>query len=368
MTDAREGEHEKAHQNFEERLRDVARAAGMDLPVDERRVPKDKADHFRVAERAFRAGQHTDARALFREYVRRYPKDSRADYAQYYLGKSYLQQGRPAAALGEYKQVIANYRKGDVVDIEREVELGGPLHSKGVLILSSFLASRYAADTPLSLSASLVFEQSYGGIDGDSASLAETCALLSELSGIPLRQELAITGSMNQHGAAQAVSFTEDIDTGDWWVLDQAGWIHRLARGGGAVLSIVATSLTSLRLSGDLVMDPVTGDVLVTSVNRVYRVDPVGQRLSTVINLGFPQGGAEAMGLHFDQLTRGYLMTNWMGFGPGQFGFAQELDAKGQSVRSTAFGSPTTPRNVIAAAVAEIQGIHHGSSRCRSSK
>jgi predicted ATP-dependent protease len=92
-----------------------------------------------------------------------------------------------------------------VVDIEREVELGGPLHSKGVLILSGFLAGRYALDTPMSLFASLVFEQSYGGVEGDSASSAELYALLSALADAPLRQDLAVTGSVNQHGEIQAI-------------------------------------------------------------------------------------------------------------------------------------------------------------------
>ena len=92
-----------------------------------------------------------------------------------------------------------------MVDIEREVELGGPIHSKGVLILSGFLAGRYALDTPMSLFASLVFEQSYGGVEGDSASSAELYALLSALADLPLRQDLAVTGSVNQHGDIQAI-------------------------------------------------------------------------------------------------------------------------------------------------------------------
>lgn len=94
---------------------------------------------------------------------------------------------------------------GKVVDIEREVELGGPIHSKGVLILSGFLAGRYALDTPMSLFASLVFEQSYGGVEGDSASSAELYALLSALADFPIRQDLAVTGSVNQRGQVQAI-------------------------------------------------------------------------------------------------------------------------------------------------------------------
>jgi lon-related putative ATP-dependent protease len=95
--------------------------------------------------------------------------------------------------------------KGQVVDIEREVELGGPIHSKGVYILCGFLAGRYAPDYPLSLSASLVFEQSYGMVEGDSASSAELYALLSAMAEAPIKQSLAVTGSVNQLGEVQAI-------------------------------------------------------------------------------------------------------------------------------------------------------------------
>ena len=94
---------------------------------------------------------------------------------------------------------------GEVIDIEREVEQAGKLHSKGVLILSAYLANRYAKHQPLSVSASLVFEQTYGSIEGDSASAAELCALLSALGDFPIKQSLAITGSINQHGEMQAI-------------------------------------------------------------------------------------------------------------------------------------------------------------------
>ncbi len=94
---------------------------------------------------------------------------------------------------------------GKVIDIEREVELGGPIHSKGVLILSNFLGAHYVTDKPLSLSASLVFEQSYSGVEGDSASAAELCALLSAIADLPLKQSIAVTGSVNQLGQIQAI-------------------------------------------------------------------------------------------------------------------------------------------------------------------
>lgn len=99
----------------------------------------------------------------------------------------------------------AHAGEGGVVDIERKAELGGAIHSKGVMILAAYLASRFADKAPLSLAASLVFEQSYGTVEGDSASLAELCALLSALAALPIRQSLAVTGSVNQHGRVQAI-------------------------------------------------------------------------------------------------------------------------------------------------------------------
>ena len=110
-------------------------------------------------------------------------------------------------SFGRPSRITARTRlgRGRVVDIEREVELGGPLHSKGVLILSGYLGAHYLPEEPLSLGASLVFEQSYRGVDGDSASSAELYALLSDLAGVPIRQSLAVTGSVNQKGEVQAI-------------------------------------------------------------------------------------------------------------------------------------------------------------------
>ncbi len=120
-------------------------------------------------------------------------------------GLSVMQLG--TFAFGRPSRITATVHmgKGEVVDIEREVELSGPLHSKGVLILSGFLRNRYAQEHPLSLGASLVFEQSYSGVEGDSASSAELYALLSALSRAPIMQSLAVTGSVNQRGEVQAI-------------------------------------------------------------------------------------------------------------------------------------------------------------------
>jgi len=110
-------------------------------------------------------------------------------------------------AFGRPSRITARVRlgSGNVVDIEKEVALGGPIHSKGVLILSGFLGQRFASERPLSLAASLVFEQSYSGVEGDSASCGELVALLSALGEVPVKQERAITGSVNQHGQVQPI-------------------------------------------------------------------------------------------------------------------------------------------------------------------
>ena len=114
---------------------------------------------------------------------------------------------RGGTAFGQPTRVTARVRQGSgkVVDILREVEMGGPIHSKGVLILGGFLAGRYLPDQPLSVSASLVLEQSYGGIEGDSASSTELYALLSALAEVPVKLSFAVTGSVNQHGEVQAI-------------------------------------------------------------------------------------------------------------------------------------------------------------------
>ena len=126
--------------------------------------------------------------------------------------------GRPA-------RITARVRlgTGKLLDIERESELGGRLHSKGVMILSGLLNARYAPDWPVALAATLVFEQSYGGVDGDSASTAELCALLSAITQIPLRQDLAITGAINQFGQVQAIGGVNEKIEGFFDLCKQRG-------------------------------------------------------------------------------------------------------------------------------------------------
>ncbi|MBL8660801.1 MAG: AAA family ATPase [Rhodospirillales bacterium] len=168
-------------------------------------------------------------------------------------------------AFGRPSRISCRVRlgKGEVVDIEREVALGGPLHSKGVLILSSFLATRYAADRPLSLSASLVFEQSYGGVDGDSASSAELYALISALAEIPIRQSLAVTGSVDQTGRVQAIGGVNEKIEGFFDVCAARG-----LTGDQGVL-IPAANVKHLMLRADVVEACAAGRFAVYAVETV---------------------------------------------------------------------------------------------------
>ncbi len=138
-------------------------------------------------------------------------------------GLSVIQLGEHS--FGRPSRITARVRlgSGKVVDIEREVDLSGPLHSKGVLILAGFLGARFALEHPLSLHATLVFEQSYGGIDGDSASSTELYALLSALAGLPLKQGIAVTGSVNQHGEVQPIGGVNEKVEGFFDACDARG-------------------------------------------------------------------------------------------------------------------------------------------------
>jgi len=180
-------------------------------------------------------------------------------------GLSVMQSGE--FAFGRPSRITARVRlgKGEVVDIEREVEMGGPIHSKGVLILAGFLGARYAMDQPLSLSASLVFEQSYSGVEGDSASSAELYALLSAIGEVPIKQSLAVTGSVNQHGQVQPIGGVNEKIEGFFDTCRQRG-----LTGKQGVL-IPASNLKHLMLKQD-VIDAVKGGKF-----HIYPVESIDQ-------------------------------------------------------------------------------------------
>ncbi|MEM4733872.1 MAG: AAA family ATPase, partial [Candidatus Bathyarchaeia archaeon] len=132
-------------------------------------------------------------------------------------------------AFGTPSRVTASIGLGQegVIDIEREAKMGGPIHTKGVLILSGYLNEKYAQDKPLSLSARLVFEQSYTGVEGDSASSTELYAILSALSGLPIKQYIAVTGSVNQKGEVQAIGGVNEKIEGFFEVCKAKGFTGR---------------------------------------------------------------------------------------------------------------------------------------------
>jgi len=185
---------------------------------------------------------------------------------------------------GQPTRITATARlgEGELVDIEREVEMGGPIHSKGVMILSSFLASRYSRTRPLSLSASLVFEQSYGMVEGDSASVGELCALLSVLAEAPVRQSLAITGSVNQHGRVQPIGGVNEKIEGFFDVCSVRGL------DGGQGVVIPASNVKHLMLRQDVV------DATAAGRFHIYPIETVDQAVELLT--GVPAGERDAQG------------------------------------------------------------------------
>lgn len=169
-----------------------------------------------------------------------------------------IQFGRPS-------KITASVSLGDsgVMDIERESEMGGPIHTKGVLILSGFLYDKFGFDKPVSLSVRLVFEQNYSGVDGDSASGAELCAILSRLSGIPLKQNVAVTGSVNQKGEIQAVGGINEKIEGFYEVCVQAGLT------GEQGVIIPASNRPNLMLREDIVLAVEEGAFRIWAVDRL---------------------------------------------------------------------------------------------------
>jgi lon-related putative ATP-dependent protease len=186
--------------------------------------------------------------------------------------------GLGGLSFGIPSRITAQVRlgRGEVVDIEREVELGGPLHSKGVLILSGFLGGRFGRNRPLSLNASLVFEQSYGGVEGDSASAAELFALLSALADAPIRQFLAVTGSVDQHGQIQAIGGVNEKIEGFFDSCRLKGLTGRQ----GVV--IPASNVKHLMLRGDVVAAAAEGRFAVFPIDTVDE----GLELLTGISAG----------------------------------------------------------------------------------
>jgi lon-related putative ATP-dependent protease len=187
-------------------------------------------------------------------------------------------------AFGTPARITARVRlgRGEVVDIEREVELGGPLHSKGVLILSGFLGGRFGGTRPLSLNASVVFEQSYGGVDGDSASAAELFALLSALAEVPIAQRFAVTGSVDQRGQIQAIGGVNEKIEGFFDSCRVTGFTSHQG------VIIPASNVMHLMLRRDIVTAAQEGKF------AIYPIDTVDQGLELLT--GMPAGQPDENG------------------------------------------------------------------------
>jgi lon-related putative ATP-dependent protease len=152
--------------------------------------------------------------------------------------------------------------RGEIIDIERETELGGPLHTKGTQILRGLLLSRFGDKVPLRVAATICMEQSYSDIDGDSASLAEACALFSTLADLPLRQDMAITGSIDQRGNVQAVGGVNEKIEGFFRVCAKRG-------GGPHRVIIPASNARDLMLDEEIVAACIAGNFSVSVVDTL---------------------------------------------------------------------------------------------------
>ena len=228
-------------------------------------------------------------------------------------GLAVLQLGN--FAFGRPSRITARARlgKGEVVNVEREVELSGPIHSKGVLILTSFLGARYAANHPLSLSASLVFEQSYSGVDGDSASSTELYALLSAISGVPLKQSLAVTGSVNQHGEVQAIGGANYKIEGFFDLCKARGLI------GDQGVLIPASNVRHLMLREDVVEAVRNGQF------HVYPVETIDQGIELLT--GIEAGERDESGNYPPESINGLVQERLREMARKQVAFAKSVES-----------------------------------------
>ena len=193
-----------------------------------------------------------------------------------------------------------------VTDIEREVDLGRSIHSKGVLLLTGYLGHKYGQDFPLSISANIAIEQSYGHIDGDSASLAELCALISAVTLLPIDQSLAITGSINQHGEVQSIGGANEKIEGFFQLCKDKGLT------GNQGVIIPKTNVINLMLNSEVIEAVECGKF------SIYAVETIDQALELLLKTTagtmnsagrYPRKSIHGLALdklsHFAQLLEG---------------------------------------------------------------
>ena len=192
------------------------------------------------------------------------------------IGLGDIEFGRPSRVTASI-----GVGKGGIIDIEREAAMGGPLHTKGVLILSGYLANKYAQDKPLSLAARLVFEQSYSGVDGDSASSTELYALLSALSRIPIKQSIAVTGSVNQNGVVQAIGGVNEKIEGFFEICKTLGL------NGDQGVMIPASNVQNLMLKEEIIEAAESGKF------RIYPVKTIDEGIEVLTGVKAGEKGPD---------------------------------------------------------------------------
>jgi predicted ATP-dependent protease len=218
-------------------------------------------------------------------------------------GLTVLQMGRRPFGAPARLSARVTAGQGFVVNVEREVQLSGPFHNKGVLILTGFLKGRYGLDKPLSINASVVFEQSYSPVDGDSASAAELCAIISAIAEVPIRQDIAMTGSVDQMGRVQAVGGLDEKIEGFYTACQALDPKHPV----GVILPeanvrhlMLRPALTEAMAKGKLTIWPVTrveaALEILTGVSAERIDELVEERLESLReSLRGPSPGGESM-------------------------------------------------------------------------
>jgi len=204
-----------------------------------------------------------------------------------------------------------------VVNVEREVELTGQTHDKGVLILSGYIGANFAVDTPLSVNISIVFEQSYGMIDGDSASSTELYAILSSLAGLPIKQNIAVTGSINQFGDIQPIGGVNEKIEGFFDLCSAAGKLN------GAGVIIPARNMSNLMLRSDVV------EAIDAGTFSIYAVEHINQGIEVLTGVG--AGERDATGEFPENTVNGMVRNRLREFAVGlrDFGSAKNGNSNG---------------------------------------
>lgn len=201
-------------------------------------------------------------------------------------GLTVVSYGDASFGLPSRISVTAHYGNGEITDIERDVELGGAIHSKGVMILTSYLKARFGAEHPLRFAANIAFEQSYSGVDGDSASLGELCGLLSAIARLPVKQSFGITGSVNQFGDVQPIGGVNEKIEGYFAACQLKGLT------GEQAVIIPVQNVRHLMLRDDVRAAVAKGQF------RIYAVSRVEEAIELL--LGLPAGVADAEGEYPD--------------------------------------------------------------------